>query len=721
VPPLPFDWRPDRVRVTEWALAVALLLPLATLVQTRSQGAPAHPWLVSLLALAAGTLLGWRRAGWRGLLLLAVGAGLVWLWLGGVLPPWALLQQALARLLAGLAPDDSLLTWTLTATQNWLSQLNTDPAARNSLLWHLALFGVTSATLWRLLAAPTAPVWLLVVVPALMWAGGSYSIHASADPLVLMLAAGFALALWRETSRHERRWEQAHYPYSPEILREQLIAALGIGALVLTIAWASPILLHPRLSDPFIRLFAAPWNAVDRLTGGRLSEITRRQYLPEPAIPITAPRHSLSGARIVSDELVMEVTVPDLAGAVQLRWRAWLLDRYDGRAWQTSQPRQRPQSGAWGQSQPGLRQIIQATPEQVGAGLLAARGLVWTDGAAALVTNSAEDIVGLPAARARYTAISLSAQTPAASLSSAQRAAYTQLPPNLPRRVRLLARLLTRDSDPASIAYRLQQALYQFPYDTNIPSPPANRDLVDWFLFDLQRGYCDYYASAFVVMARSLGVPARLVIGYAPGSYDPATRRYRVTGREAHAWAEAWIEGRGWVEYDPTPPDKAGYNVVRVAPTSPDTVAPSPLVRLTTSRWLAVPLVGLLAAGLSLGWLLHQRRLAALDALGAWTLIQQRVTRLGSPPALAATPSEQAATLAATLQCIHSRLPARLRLLRDDPGPLLAALAAAYARARYGPNHAVQAPPDWRRVLAILWWLLLRPRSLNRGRKGKRP
>lgn len=91
-------------------------------------------------------------------------------------------------------------------------------------------------------------------------------------------------------------------------------------------------------------------------------------------------------------------------------------------------------------------------------------------------------------------------------------------------------------------------------YDTSV-TPPAdpNRDLVDYFLFDPagRRGFCTYYASAMVMMARSQGIPARLAVGYAPGEFVE-TGVYAVTQRNSHAWAELYFPGYGWQIFEAT-------------------------------------------------------------------------------------------------------------------------------------------------------------------------
>ena len=84
---------------------------------------------------------------------------------------------------------------------------------------------------------------------------------------------------------------------------------------------------------------------------------------------------------------------------------------------------------------------------------------------------------------------------------------------------------------------------------------------MDYFLFDVQEGYCDYYASAMVVMLRSLGIPARLVVGYTPGEYivppmeaqaQTVPGKYLVLERNAHAWVEVYFPTYGWIQFEPT-------------------------------------------------------------------------------------------------------------------------------------------------------------------------
>ena len=77
-------------------------------------------------------------------------------------------------------------------------------------------------------------------------------------------------------------------------------------------------------------------------------------------------------------------------------------------------------------------------------------------------------------------------------------------------------------------------------------------DSVDDFLFNTRRGFCEHFASAFTVLARAAGIPARVVTGYQGGEYNPMGGYLLVRQSDAHAWSEVWLEGRGWVRVDPT-------------------------------------------------------------------------------------------------------------------------------------------------------------------------
>jgi transglutaminase-like putative cysteine protease len=82
--------------------------------------------------------------------------------------------------------------------------------------------------------------------------------------------------------------------------------------------------------------------------------------------------------------------------------------------------------------------------------------------------------------------------------------------------------------------------------------PRLGEHAVDEFLFETRRGFCEHYASAYVALMRAAGVPARVVIGYQGGELNPVDGTLTVYQSDAHAWAEIWLEGRGWRRVDPT-------------------------------------------------------------------------------------------------------------------------------------------------------------------------
>jgi transglutaminase-like putative cysteine protease len=130
---------------------------------------------------------------------------------------------------------------------------------------------------------------------------------------------------------------------------------------------------------------------------------------------------------------------------------------------------------------------------------------------------------------------------------------YLQLPPTLPDRVQALAEETVAGLDNAyDKASAIEAHLRTIPYNESIEAPPEGQDGVDYFLFDVREGYCDYYASAMAVMARAVGIPARVANGYTQGEYQSDRGTFLVRERNAHAWAEVYFPQYGWVEFEPT-------------------------------------------------------------------------------------------------------------------------------------------------------------------------
>jgi len=132
---------------------------------------------------------------------------------------------------------------------------------------------------------------------------------------------------------------------------------------------------------------------------------------------------------------------------------------------------------------------------------------------------------------------------------------YLQVPDTITTRTLELARFIAEGKEtPYDIAVAITGYLRrEIEYTDIVPPLPADQEIIDWFLFDLRQGFCNYYASAEVILLRSLGIPARLAVGYAQGErLQGIPDAYIVRQRDAHAWPEVYFPGIGWVEFEPT-------------------------------------------------------------------------------------------------------------------------------------------------------------------------
>jgi len=233
-----------------------------------------------------------------------------------------------------------------------------------------------------------------------------------------------------------------------------------------------------------------------------------------------------------------------------------------------------------------------------------------------------------------------------------------------------------------------------------------------WDFLQRGTGYCVHYATALVALGRAVGIPMRGAVGFVGGRAEDGWRTF--TSAQAHMWAEAHLQGLGWVAYDatpasitqapsispsptPTPSPSPTTPTTRPTPTAPSTPSATPGPGATTGPGLFVPvwlrwaLAGLLAAaalGSAIGWAVHRRN-GRLET--AWGDIVRRATRLGFVGP-AATPRTVAAAV-------------RERLDNDPARQGLRDLARAVERTRYGPPDAASpslAPADVRRARALI-------------------
>ena len=272
----------------------------------------------------------------------------------------------------------------------------------------------------------------------------------------------------------------------------------------------------------------------------------------------------------LTDKIMMYVRSP--AGSY---WRSHAYDYYDGRAWTQSntQLTRLPARGGGAY----LFRFIDPLPEgdYFAQSFFIAQpmpNVVFVGGTPAQMLFPAEEVSidstgGIRAPETlqvgtQYTVYSLPQNYSPGDLRNTPpdypddiRATYLQIPLTVPQRVRDLA-LNVAISAPT--AYDRVVALRNYlketyPYDYFPPPQAPDTDSVDQFLFVDKRGVCEHYVSALVIMLRSLDIPARLAAGYGSGDYNGVTGYYEVHANDAHAWAEVYFSGYGWVPFDPTP------------------------------------------------------------------------------------------------------------------------------------------------------------------------
>ncbi|HET9017440.1 MAG TPA: transglutaminase-like domain-containing protein, partial [Thermomicrobiaceae bacterium] len=280
-----------------------------------------------------------------------------------------------------------------------------------------------------------------------------------------------------------------------------------------------------------------------------------------------------------------------------------------------------------------------------------------------------------------------------------------------------------------------------FRYTLSPPLPKSGLNIwpVTYFLTTSHAGYCQYFAAAMGTMLRSLGIPARLVNGYGPGSTSGAAVRgvenattYTVTSNDAHTWVEAYFAGFGWVPFEPTPPSSAGD----YAPFTRGTTVPSTVPPPTSASAAPTPTAGAAsrggsqgagggAAGVAVAVVLRvggaAGALAVLVALfAAWLLRPRAVAgvwrRLALLGALAGMRREASLTFAEYADRLAAALPPGSAL----PRQALAEIAASSSRALYaregGEGDAARAAAAWRRLVRALprdGWRMLRRRRVT--------
>ena len=261
-------------------------------------------------------------------------------------------------------------------------------------------------------------------------------------------------------------------------------------------------------------------------------------------------------------------------GFLAVRWRGAALTHFDGKRWFNLPAVEEPLRTEGrrvllhdGSSQPGRRIEYEIRLSDIASNVLFVAGTpesMIID--VPVVSRSSSGTLSVPrinGAGLRYAVSSLLAEeaSPSAQLSPDARVEALALPP-IDERIRRLALDMTAGlATPDERARALERRLrHDYGYTLELlPAPVA--DPLATFLFVRKKGHCEYFASAMAVMLRSLGIPARVATGFLGGVYNPMTGWQVVRASDAHSWVEAWLPRRGWVTFDPTPPDPSPSSI----------------------------------------------------------------------------------------------------------------------------------------------------------------
>ncbi len=343
-----------------------------------------------------------------------------------------------------------------------------------------------------------------------------------------------------------------------------LTLVFGLGILALT---AGLFFLLPRTASAAFhlvshRLYVPGFS--NQVTLGQIGQLKRRSdavmhvrvYAPSNSVP------AQSGAQPGGP-------LPDL------KWRGAALSQFDGRRWFNPPSRSemlRTEGGrvilaADGQRRrPGRRIAYLVDLKALDTDILFFAGVpeVLNLNQSSVLRDAGDQTFRLgygPAEGFRYEAYSYleaggfreSGETDDLPLKF--RELHLQLPSLDPRIAQLAGDMAAGEATPLGRAVAIERRMHtDYGYTLELPAV-ASADPLAHFLFERRKGHCEYFASAMTVMLRTQGIPARIATGFLGGAFNPISGFYIIRASDAHSWVEAWLPGRGWTAFDPTPPD----------------------------------------------------------------------------------------------------------------------------------------------------------------------
>ena len=552
------EMRPEIASRTRWwdLPSVFLLLILLTTAFTRlivtdwTSGLVVTRY-VSYLAIVAGLALGYSRFSPRIATLFAMFYGMF-------VVPWRL-----GLLMGEGIPWDERLISMAGRLQIIITQLAQKHAVTDSFLF-------------------------LVLMGFLFWALGvyaGYSLTRHANPWRVILPTGIALVLYLFFSlilvarlvylHNHLRWQKTNTYIPPYIGVDFIRITLAATAFLLLLTWTTPALADtvPEAQDIWQQI-KEPWNDLRNVLDNAFASLRSSVGI---VTDYYGPSMSLGRGNRLTDSQVFTVQVPnDIPPGTRFYWRARVYDEYNNGWTSTLLTTELVSPDTFNlvhhdtaDNAPGLFPFAFTLSTPI-ATLLTTQDTVWVSRPAKLELAYDEsgrvDLASIRATpplragetynlRATLNQVTVTAlQSAGANYPEWVTERYLQLPTSItPRTIQLAQTIAGDEETPYDKVLAVTNYLRDnIEYSQTVPPLPTDQELVDWFLFDLKSGFCNYYATAEVVLLRSLGIPARLAVGYAQGEPVEGSDAYLVLQRDSHAWPEVYFPGIGWVEFEPT-------------------------------------------------------------------------------------------------------------------------------------------------------------------------
>ncbi|CAN5723839.1 hypothetical protein BH10CHL1_BH10CHL1_44540 [soil metagenome] len=704
-----------------------------------------------LAVLTTWLLLGWRhprrfararkiRSALNVFVLLLIGFILITQILTGWLPSLQALWQALLYNGWSQLVQASLAAWVRLFTHFalWWQGVQSGGAAQDNLI-----FAAFAGAIFWIIGALTA--WLarrywqgILAAAPVLWLVGTILIYSRPTRSLMILGVLLAIILQvlLDQQRLTRRWQASRLDFSGGLFLDRILIVAVACIVFLLLATFIPNWYISPIVDRYYQLIE-PWQQNVETWRDRLfPDLEGVSGLHGGGIGGGLPNNFLLGnSGGLNETEVMRVRTNDYVDAGgpfyeqaappghYMRGATYAV--YNGHGWSNPPETQRHQYTAnetWDlQPLKGRQALVQnvtlafnssilyGAPEQMEPGL---------DYEAELRADG--DLITLWAREQSYTIVSSIPAVSEEQLASVPAwddqhplpvgyGVDLQLPTTISDRTRQLATQLTAGQTTTyAKAHAIESYLRTFEYDLTVPKPPKTvADVADYFLFDLRRGYCDYYATAFVVLARLAGLPTRFATGYAAGHWSETEHLWIITEAEAHSWPEVYFPDYGWIPFEPTAgrSELARIGLPDVSPgsLSPTTPSTPEAVPQSNSRWNWQLLFWLLPAALLIWGMISLLTRWQNNREDPWQALLRWGQRIGKPLGEHETVLEYGATLAEHIVQQPKLEPDTARVAARE----VSALSDAINTVRYGPEllratATAQAADHWQRLRAYL-------------------